>query len=60
MPILVKESHRQGQHDRLLVGVARGGGRALFGLDGVGLGTGVIAGGHLQLRGACLLIPATS
>lgn len=60
MPILVKESHSQGQHDRLLVGVARGGGRALLGVDGVSVCTGVVAGGHLQLWGACLLIPATS
>ena len=60
MPVPVKQSHSQGQHDRLLVGVARGGGRALLGMYGVGLRTGVVAGGHLKLWGACLLIPATS
>ena len=60
MPILIKQSDRQGQHDRLLVGVARGGGGALLGVDGVSLCTRVVAGGHLQLWGACLLIPATS
>ena len=59
MPIPVEQSHSQGQHDRLFVGVARGGGRALLGVNGVGLRTGVIAGGHLKLWGACLLIPAT-
>ena len=60
MPIPVEQRHRQGQHDRLLVGVARGGGCALLGVDGVGLRAGVVAGGHLQLWGACLLIPATT
>ena len=58
MPIPVEQSHSQRQHDRLLVGVARGGGRALLGVDGVGLRTGVVAGGHLKSGGACLLIPA--
>lgn len=58
MPFLVKESNSQRQHDGLLAGVTAGGWRALLGVDGVGLCTGVIAGGNLEPWGACLLIPA--
>ena len=60
MPVLVEQGNSQRQHDRLLVGVARGRRRALLGANGVSLRTGVVAGGHLQLWCAGLLIPAAS
>lgn len=58
MPLLVEQSDSNRQHDRLLVGVAAAGRRALLGVDGVGLRTGVIAGRNLKLWCTSLLIPA--